>query len=203
MVKADSSAETLVLASASPTRAKMLRAAGLRFEVRPAAVDEEAVRAALGGEDAAVAAAALAALKAERVSAQRPESVVIGADQLLCCEGKWFDKTTDRAGADAQLRALQGRRHELVTAVCVLRDGARLWSHVARPVLTMRALDDAAVERYLESAGDEAFGSVGGYRMEGIGAQLFDAVEGDWFAILGLPLIPLLCFLRSARVLAS
>ena len=203
MVKADFSAEALVLASASPARAKMLRAAGLAFEVRPAAIDEGAVRAALRGEDAAVAAEALAALKAERVSAQEPESVVIGADQLLCCEGRWFDKTTNRAAAGAQLRALQGRRHELVTAVCVMREGARLWSHVARPVLTMRALDDEAVERYLKSAGDEAFGSVGGYRMEGIGAQLFDAVEGDWFAILGLPLIPLLCYLRSARVLAS
>ena len=189
----------LVLASAAAVRATMLRAAGLSFSVQPARVDEGAVKEAMRAEDPGgrETARALAALKAQRVSAGAPGAFIIGADQLLVCGDEWFDKPVDVADARGQLQRLRGRRHTLVTAVSVVRDGAEIWGDLACPVLTMRPFSDAFLERYLERAGDNILACVGGYEAEGLGAQLLAEIEGDWFAVLGLPLLPLLAFLRE------
>ncbi len=186
---------TLVLASGSAIRRTLLEAAGLAFTVRPVAVDEAAMKAALAGEEPGDVALALADLKARRV--RQPGALVIGADQLLVCDGEWFDKPPDLAAARAQLVALRGRSHELVTAVTCWRDGAMLWRHVARPRLTMRAFSDAFLDWYLRVEGEAVLACVGAYRLEGPGVQLFDAVEGEYAAVLGLPLLPLLGFLRQ------
>ena len=189
----------LVLASQAAVRASMLHAAGLSFTVRPARVDEGAVKDAMRGEDAdgRETARMLAGLKARRVSALAPGAFVIGADQLLVCGGEWFDKPVDVDDARGQLRRLRGRSHTLVTAVCVARDAAEIWGHVACPELTMRPFSDAFLERYLESAGEGILACVGGYEAEGLGAQLLAEIRGDWFSVLGLPLMPLLAFLRE------
>ena len=189
----------VVLASAAAVRATMLRAAGLSFTVQPARVDEGAVKEAMRAEDpeGRETARALAALKARRVSAGAPGAFVIGADQLLVCGDEWFDKPVDVADARGQLQRLRGRRHTLVTAVSVVRDGAEIWGEVVCPQLTMRPFSDAFLERYLERAGDGILACVGGYEAEGLGAQLLAEIEGDWFAVLGLPLLPLLAFLRE------
>src|SRR5690606_10859737 len=126
-----------------------------------------------------------------------------GADRMLACAGRWFGKPADRAAARAQLLALRGRTHDLVTAAVVLRDGTRLWQHVERASLTMRPVSDAFVESYLAALGDDAMRSVGAYQLEGLGAQLFARVEGDFFTILGLPLLPLLDFLRGHGTLLT
>ena len=189
----------VVLASAAAVRAALLRAAGLSFTVQPARVDEGAVKDAMRAEDpeGRETAQALAALKAQRVSASAPGAFVIGADQLLVCGDEWFDKPVDLADARGQLQRLRGRRHTLVTAVSVVRDGAEIWGDLACPVLTMRPFSDAFLESYLERAGDGILACVGGYEAEGLGAQLLAEIEGDWFAVLGLPLLPLLAFLRE------
>ena len=143
------------------------------------------------------AAEALARAKAEAVSPRHSGALVIGADQILECAGTWFDKPPDAKAAARQLESLCGRTHRLVSAVCVVRDGGRLWHMVEAARLTMRPLSEAAIAAYLEKAGPEALDSVGAYRLEGLGAQLFSEIEGDYFAILGLPLLPLLAFLRQ------
>jgi septum formation protein len=193
----------VVLASASPTRADLLRAAGVPFEQRPAAIDEAALKEALQAEgltpgDAAVA---LAELKAERVASRMPDAIVLGADQILTCEGRWFDKPQDRAQARTQLSALAGRPHELATAVVAFRGGARVWHHLAVPRLWLRACSTEFLDAYLDTVGEAAFTSVGAYQIEGVGAQLFARIEGDHSAVLGLPLLPLLEFLREQGVL--
>ncbi|HET7595036.1 MAG TPA: Maf family protein, partial [Stellaceae bacterium] len=124
-------------------------------------------------------------------------------DQMLDCAGTWFDKPHDRADARAQLVALRGKRHELVSAVTVVRNGAVIWHLVDRPRLAMRAFSDDFLDTYLAALGDEALASVGVYQLEGLGAQLFERVEGDYFSILGLPLLPLLDFLRGHGVVMS
>ena len=189
----------LVLASQAAVRASMLRAVGLSFSVEPARVDEGAVKDAMRTEDpeGRETARALASLKARRVSAGAPGAFVIGADQLLVCGDEWFDKPVDVEDARGQLKRLRGRRHTLVTAVCVVRDETEIWTDVACPQLTMRPFSDAFLERYLARAGDGILACVGGYEAEGLGAQLLAEIEGDWFAVLGLPLMPLLAFLRE------
>jgi len=195
----------LVLASASPTRALLLRQAGLAVAVDPAAVDEAAAKESLhaAGASAGAAAIALAELKAQKVSRRHPGGLVLGADQILECDGDWFDKPADLAAARRQLQALRGRRHRLYSAAVAVRDGVRLWHHVGEATMTMRPFGEAFLDAYLERAGADLLGSVGAYRLEGLGVQLFAAVEGDHFTILGLPLLPLLDFLRGHRVLAA
>ena len=191
--------ERLVLASAAATRAAMLEAAGLFFAVRPARVDEGAVKSAMRAEDpeGRETARALATLKARRVSAGAPGAYVVGADQLLVCGDEWFDKPVDMDDAFSQLRRLRGRRHTLVTAVSVVLNETEVWSDLACPKLTMRPFSDAFLERYLERAGEGILGCVGSYEAEGLGGQLLAEISGDWFAVLGLPLLPLLAFLRE------
>ncbi|WP_353858300.1 nucleoside triphosphate pyrophosphatase [Azospirillum formosense] len=196
---------TVVLASGSRTRAEMLERAGVRVTLAPAAVDEEEIKLAARAEGAPVedVAEALAELKAQRVTRKHPGALVIGADQMLECEGRWFDKPADRDAARAQLQDLRGKTHRLVSCAVVIRDGERLWHHVDRARLSMRPFSDAFLESYLNAAGDDVLGSVGAYHLEGLGAQLFHRVDGDFFTILGLPLLPLLGFLRVHGVIAE
>lgn len=195
----------LVLASASASRRAVLDAAGLRFDVHPADIDETALKsvARAARADAAAAALRLADAKAARVAATDPDALVIGADQILVCDGAWFDKPADLAAARVQLRTLRGRAHSLATAAVCRRGGAQVWQHVAEPRLVMRRFSDAFLDQYLACEGDQVLGSVGAYRLEGPGAQLFARVEGEHTAILGLPLLPLLAFLREAGVLVA
>lgn len=195
----------VVLASGSRTRAEMLERAGVRVTLAPAAVDEEEIKLAARAEGAPVedVAEALAEMKAQRVTRKHPGALVIGADQMLDCEGRWFDKPRDRTAARAQLQELRGRTHRLVSCAVVIRDGERLWHHVDRARLTMRPFSDAFLDSYLNAAGDEVLQSVGAYHLEGLGAQLFHRVDGDFFTILGLPLLPLLGFLRVHGVIAE
>lgn len=195
----------LILASASATRAALLRNAGLDVEQIAAEVDETELKRSMRAEgaDAAATAMALAELKARRVSERHPGAFVIGADQMLVADGRWFDKPGDRAAAKAQLLALAGKPHRLISAACVLRDGGRLWGRHEHATLLMRPFGDAFIERYLDAAGDAATRSVGAYQLEGLGVQLFARVDGDYFVVLGLPLLALLDFLRGRGIVPA
>jgi len=195
--------EPVILASASRIRATMLQAAGVPVEVVPARVDESELKIALRGQgaDPADVAVALAELKALQVSRSRPGRLVLGADQMLDCDGAWFDKPEDRQAARDQLLALRGRKHRLTSAAVLARDGARIWHHAAPAQLTMRGFTDAFLDLYLAEAGEAVLGSVGAYQLEGLGAQMFERIEGDYFVILGLPLLPVLDILREQNVL--
>ncbi len=192
----------LLLASKSETRARLLAGAGLAFRQEPASIDEAALKDVLkaAGVTGGQAALALAERKAALLSDRQRAAFVIGADQILVCDNLWYDKPADLAAARAQLLALRNRSHRLHAAVCVARGGAILWRHVAQARLTMRDFSTAFLDRYLAAAGEAVLSSVGAYQIEGLGAQLFSAVAGDGFAILGLPLIPLLAFLRENGV---
>jgi septum formation protein len=192
----------MILASGSPARQSLLRDAGLKFFAMPPGVDEVALKRDFNGEPAELA-LALASAKAAMVAACDAEALVIGADQLLVCEGQKFDKPVDMADAARHLRRLSGRTHTLVTAVCVHRGDDCVWSNVAEARLTMRPLSEAFIAQYLEEEGAAVCGCVGAYRLEGRGAQLFSAVEGDFFTVLGLNLLPLLGFLRAAGALPA
>ena len=189
--------QPLVLASKSDVRGKMLAAAGLRFEIRPAQIDERAVEAEAGTTDAAAVARLLARAKADAVAGSLPGRLVLGADQTLARGNRRFSKPADRAAAAEQLRALRGRTHELNSALALVRDGAVLFDCVDSARLTMRNISERFLESYLDMAGDAALASVGGYQLEGIGIHLFERVDGDYFTILGLPLLPLLKYLRE------
>lgn len=195
----------VILASASATRARLLEEAGLAVTCDPAGLDEAVLkrRCRADGADAAACAAALADAKAARVAGRHEGALVIGADQLLACGEDWFDKPEDQAAARRQLAQLRGREHVLATAVAVWRADRPLWRHSERPRLAMRAFSDAFLDAYLAAAGDSILASVGAYRLEGLGAQLFERIEGDYFAILGLPLLPLLAFLRREGVVTA
>lgn len=195
----------LVLASASASRAGMLTRAGVPFVKDPSAVDEDEMKRALRGEGASAddLAVALSEMKARQVGRRHPGALVVGSDQVLVCEDRWFDKPVDRAAARAQLLELRGKTHSLVSAVLVLRDGERLWHHIGRARLSVRPFSEEFLDGYLDQAGDAILSSVGAYQLEGLGAQLFSRVEGDYFTILGMPLLPLLDFLRNHGVVTS
>ncbi len=194
----------LVLASASKTRAGLLRAAGVDIHVDPAHVDEDAVKTALRAQGLSPRdqADALAELKALKIGARHP-GLVLGCDQILACDGRAFDKAETRSQARANLQMLRGRRHELHSAAVLARNGAPVWRHIATARLTMRAFSDGFLDAYLDDVGDAALSCVGGYQLEGLGAQLFSSVQGDYFAILGLPLLELLDVLREQGALTA
>ena len=193
----------LILASASASRRALLAAAGVVFDVQPAAVDEAAIRqeARQQGQSAEAAALRLADCKAATVSRREPHAIVIGADQILACAGTWHGKPADAAAAREQLVALRGRSHVLATAVVCHEGGSRVWHDAAAPRLAMRQFSDAFLDRYLAAEAGTITDTVGCYRLEGRGVQLFDKVEGDYHAILGLPLLSLLSFLRSRGII--
>ena len=195
----------LILASQSRFRAGLLAAAGVAVETMAAHVDEAEVKQAAHAEGAAAedTALLLASLKAERIARRHPEALVIGADQMLVCDGAWFDKPPDMEAARAQLLALRGRAHTLVTAVLCQRGGQRIWQHVAKPRLVMRDFSEAFLDRYLAQEGEVLTTTVGAYRIEGPGLQLFDRIEGEHSEIVGLPMLPLLGFLRQHGVLPA
>lgn len=193
----------LVLASASPARRALLEAAGLGFEIVPAEVDEAALKVRHAGLEAAALAGVLADAKAAEVSRQRPEALVIGADQVLAVESELLDKPADRAAAADSLARLQGRGHALISAVSLATQGTVAWRHAETARLVMRPLSDDAIARYLDRAGDDVLASVGAYRLEGLGVTLFERVEGDYFTILGLPLLALLAELRRRGAIAD
>ncbi|MCX7296672.1 MAG: Maf family protein [Hyphomicrobiales bacterium] len=189
--------QPLLLASRSDIRGKILAAAGLRFAIRPAQIDERATEDKAGGLDAASAAALLARAKADAVAATQAGYLVLGADQTLALGNKRFNKPGNRTEAAQQLRALRGQTHALHSALALVQDGKVLFELVDTARLTMRDFSDRFLDDYLDMVGDAALGSVGGYQLEGIGIHLFDRVEGDYFTILGLPLLPLLAYLRQ------
>lgn len=197
-------APALVLASGSAHRARLLREAGLAVTIMPPDLDEAPIKRALraAGKPGGEAALALAEAKAGVVSARCPGALVIGGDQIAALDDDtWLDKPVDLEAARDQLRQLRGRDHVLETAVVVVRDGQREWSHLARPRLSMRAFSDQALEAVIAAeAPANLLGSVGGYRIEGPGIQLFSAIAGDLFSVQGLPLLPLIGALQDLGV---
>jgi septum formation protein len=195
----------IVLASASAVRATLLKNAGVPCVIDPGAVDEDEIKRAMKAEGATAdtVSETLAELKAMRVAPRHRGALVFGADQMLECNGVWFDKPDDRDHAAAHLAALSGRTHRLISSAVCVRDGARIWHHTAVASLTMRPLSRAFIDCYLDAAGAAVLRSVGAYQLEGLGAQLFSKIEGDYFTVLGLPLLPLLAFLRDNQVIAE
>ncbi len=195
----------IVLASKSAARTSVLAAAGVPFETASAGVDEAAVKIGLlaEGHGPREIADALAELKAVKASRNRPGALVIGADQTLDLDGKLFDKVETMQEARERLQLLRGKSHKLHSAVVVARDGQAIWREVPPAKLTMRNVSDAFIDRYLEIRGDSLLGSVGCYQLENEGVQLFSRIEGDYFTILGLPLMGLFDFLRLHGELPS
>jgi septum formation protein len=189
--------EPLILASQSAARRMLLKNAGLTFDAAPADIDERAIQQKSGLTAPGDVAALLAEQKAAFVSLRHPGRYVVGADQTLSVGDRLFNKPAGRDQAAQQLRDLSGKTHELHSAIAVACDGATIFSHVSVAHMTMRQLDDAAIDAYLEAAGDKVTTSVGAYQLEGLGVHLFELIEGDHFTILGLPLLPLLKFLRG------
>lgn len=196
---------TLVLASGSKIRGDLLRNAGLRFEVDPADVDERSVEAPLleSGVSPEDLALILAEAKADNVSERRPADLVIGADQVLALGDQRYTKPEDMAAARRQLLELSGQTHELISAVVLSQNGKAIWRHSSVVRMKMRSLSPEYIGQYLADAGPDILNSVGGYQLEGIGVQLFEEIEGDYFTVLGLPLLPLLSKLRDLGVLEA
>jgi nucleoside triphosphate pyrophosphatase len=193
----------LVLASRSEIRRKILSAAGLPLEVAPADIDERALEARAPGADPAAVAALLAREKALAAARARPGRLVLGADQTLALGPRLLSKPADVTAARAQLAALRGQTHALHAAIALARDDAVTFEHRDLARLTMRDFSDAFLDAYIGAAGAAVTASVGAYQLEGAGIHLFERVEGDYFTILGLPLLPLLRHLRQARFLAA
>ena len=193
----------VILASASKTRSQLLKKAGLKFTVQPADVDEAQIKKISFGIPVKKIARSLAITKAKQVSGVHTQALVIGADQILDCHGELFDKPIGRDGVRGHLQKLRGNSHRLISAACVVEEGKVVWWKTDIANLTMRDFSDEFIEQFIEIAGESAMASVGAYRIEDIGIQLFSRINGDYFTILGLPLLPLLDFLRSRAVLVS
>ena len=191
----------LILASKSTARQTLLANAGIPFEAIPAELDERAIQLASALSAPGEIAGLLARDKALFVSEKHPDRFVVGADQTLALDQRLFSKPAGRAQAAEQLRALAGQSHELHSATAVARDGEILFEDVSIARMTMRRLDGSAIRAYLDTAGEAVPTSVGAYQLEGLGVHLFERIEGDHFTILGLPLLPLLKFLRSQGLL--
>jgi septum formation protein len=191
----------LILASQSRARQTLLANAGIDFEAVAADIDERALQQASGLSAASEVAALLAGEKALWVSSRKPGRFVVGADQTLALGTRLFSKPAARPQAAEQLRALAGRTHELHSAVAVARDGKILFADATMARMTMRQLNEAEIAAYLDQAGEAVTSSVGAYQLEGLGVHLFERIEGDHFTILGLPLLQLLAFFRSERLL--
>ncbi|MGR9347356.1 Maf-like protein [Rhizobium leguminosarum] len=189
----------LILASSSPFRRMLMQNAGLAFEAHAARIDERAVEAPLerAGVRPDAVALVLARAKAEEVSSRFPDSLVIGSDQTMSLGDRVFHKPKDMADAASHLQALSGVTHRLNSAVAIVSDGVALWEHLAHAELTMRPLTAEFIARHLARVGEKALSSVGAYQLEGQGIQLFEKIEGDYFTILGLPMLPLLQKLRE------
>lgn len=193
---------TLILASKSAARIAMLTRAGLHFEIVPADIDEAGVKKAYNGELPELLAAELAFQKARRVSEYHKNATVIGSDSILTAGGQLLSKAKDKNDAREKLMFLRGKTHRIVSAVSVCRAGAEIWSHVEHADLTMKTFADDFLDRYIDSAGDILTTCVGAYAVEEYGIRLFEKIEGDYFTILGMPLLPLLNFLEKEGVAA-
>ncbi len=196
-------AAPLMLASRSAVRRILLEAAGIPVEICPADIDERGVEAGAPLQAPVAIAALLARQKAAVIAARNRERLVLGADQTLSLDGRRFTKPADRTAARAQLRALSGRTHELYSAIAFVQDGTVLFEYVGVVRLTMRAVSDRFLDDYLDAVGEAATASVGGYQLEGLGIQLFERLDGDYFTVLGLPLTTALDFLRRHGCLAQ
>jgi septum formation protein len=196
----------IILASHSPSRKVMLEAAGVPFTAEAAGIDEDAVKQAMlaEGADGRQLANALAEMKAVKISRRHPDALVLGCDSTVAtAEGDLIDKAATRVESAAQLRALAGTTHKLTSAAVVAQGGVPVWRHVDTAKLTMRDFSDSFLESYLDAEWPVIAGCVGGYRLEGRGIQLFSRIEGDHFTILGLPLLPLLDWLRVRGILQN
>ena len=197
-------ASRIVLASASRTRRSLLEGAGVPHIVEPSRVDEEEMKTGLRAEGVSPVemAEVLSEAKAMYVSRKHPDAMVLGADQILALGEDTFDKPVDREDALSQLQRLRGHKHELISYAVIVRGGQRIWQAVDRAKLVVRAdASDAFFDAYLDAAGDDAFNGPGGYRVESLGVQLFSAIDGAHYTILGLPLLALLDYLRANGIL--
>lgn len=193
----------IILASTSAIRSAILSRAGVAHATMRPAADEEKLKAQLAGLAPAPLSLALAREKAISISRAFPDDLVIGADQVLICDGRPFSKPVNTEDAKSQLQLLRGRDHQLISSVCVCRSNAQTWSITDTATLTMRQFSDSFLASYLAKAGADVTTSVGAYKVEGLGIQLFDRIEGDHTTILGMPLLPLLDFLRSAGAISQ
>jgi septum formation protein len=188
-----------ILASASMARQKMLQAAGLDFIAMPAAIDEDELKNAARSEDMSAmdTATMLAEMKAKKIAMLKPEAFVLASDQLLVCEGNWFSKPLSEIEAAATLRQLSGRRHQLVTAAVIYQGEMRIWHQIETPEVAIRNLTEADISAYIKAMASDIYLTPGVYQIEGLGAQIISAITGSPYAALGLPLLPLLAFLRG------
>lgn len=196
--------DELILASGSKIRATILQNAGLKFRVQTSRVDEDSLKEAMRHEGMSPREQAdyLAQMKSEKVSSQTP-GLVIGADQMMSLDGKGFDKPKSREEAFERLKEFSGKTHYLECAAVISQNGEAVWRYLARPKLTMRELSDSFINEYLDQIGDAAYESVGAYQLEGLGVQLFSEIEGDYFSILGVPLLQILTYLRDRGVISK
>lgn len=193
----------LLLASGSQVRANLLRGAGVTFKIQNSRVDEDAIKERFANSDIDALAILLAEAKAIAVSKDNPSTFVIGADQILSCHGERFDKPRDMTEARMNLQKFRGTVHRLHSGIVIAENGRIIWRHSDHADLTMRPFSDAFLEEYLTTVGDKVLTSVGCYQLEGAGIQLFEKITGDYFTILGLPLLPLLAELRTRGVVSA